>query len=144
MQKNYDKNICIEIYSDGVKTDVKSVVYLCICIFVFYVFLSALRGATQYGWCQNRRKIGGDRNARPAQKAFHRQVGRAGDYGGFQKYYCLFEKYTLEIYMIRIKRCSMNSEEKNVLECCAMPRVCDPKLTFYHSLHFHCLGFAFQ
>ena len=37
-----------------------------------------------------------------------------------------------------------NKKTFNVLECCAMPRVCDPKLTFYHSLHFHCLGFAFQ
>ena len=65
----------------------------------FMYFWPLYEGATQYGWCQNRRKIGGDRNARPGQKAFHRQVGRAGDYGGFQKYYCLFEKYTLEIYV---------------------------------------------
>ena len=48
-------------------------------------FRRLYEGATQYGWCQNRRKIGGDRNARPAQKAFQgRQVGRRGIMGDFK------------------------------------------------------------
>ena len=52
----------------------------------FMYFWPLYEGATQYGCCQNRRKIRGDRNARPAQKAFHRQADRwGGGLGGISK-----------------------------------------------------------
>ena len=52
----------------------------------FMYFWPLYEGATQYGCCQNRRKIRGDRNARPAQKAFHSQADRwGGGLGGISK-----------------------------------------------------------
>ena len=45
-----------------------------------YVFLAVLRASDSIGCCQNRRKISGDRNARPSPKGIP-QLGRQVGWG---------------------------------------------------------------
>ena len=49
----------------------------CVCI---YVFLAVLQAGDSIGCCQNRRKISGDRNARPSPKGIP-QLGRQVGWG---------------------------------------------------------------